>query len=588
MGGNRKQGENTIKSALKSIALNPMMTTEKSGIALFIQQCFENGMKNVVCSPGSRNAPIVIAIDEHPEMEAIVIHDERSAAFFAMGMIQQLGQPVGVVCTSGSAMLNYYPAVAEAYYQSIPLVVISADRPEEWVNQGDGQTIVQKEAYNNHILAENHINEYAITGDEQQQLVEIVNGAFDIAKIGWKGPIHFNIPISEPLYELVPDNTERYPTSRKENEMFALNTSEKELIQTTWKEKTKKLILCGQMEKNGAVLAKLNELAVDSSVAILVENSANLKSNKFVHCIDRTLVGISESEIEAFQPDVLITIGGAVVSKKIKQFLRNSEIKEHWRVGHAFPEMDTYRSLTYSFECSPFQFLTEMLKLDLKPHTSTFGNLWKQKDFLIQDKLVDYLPEIEFSDLKVIDTILDYIPENTNVHMGNSSVVRYCQLFEPIPSFNYFSNRGTSGIDGCTSTSAGVAFANQSKCNVILTGDISFFYDSNALWNDNLGNNLKIVLINNSGGGIFRIIDGPSKTKQLSKYFVAKHDYKAKDLCKGFGIEYLSASSNEEIENSMELFYSDSENGRPKLIEIFTPSESNDEVLKQFFNFIKS
>tara|TARA_B110000285_G_scaffold228503_1_gene291583 strand:- start:2203 stop:2901 length:699 start_codon:yes stop_codon:yes gene_type:complete len=232
--------------------------------------------------------------------------------------------------------------------------------------------------------------------------------------------------------------------------------------------------------------------------------------------------------------------------------------------------------------------MTEILKLDLQPHTSTFGNIWKQKDFVIQDKLVEYLPKIEHSDLKTIETILDYIPENSNLHMGNSSVVRYCQLFEPIGSFNYFSNRGTSGIDGCTSTSAGVAFANQSKCNIILTGDISFFYDSNALWNDNLGNNLKIVMINNRGGGIFKIIEGPSKTKQLSKYFEAKHDYNAKDLCKGFGIEYIEVSSNEEIENSMELFYSDSENGRPKLIEIFTPSESNDKVLKQFFNFIQS
>ena len=588
MDGNRKQGKNTIKSALKSIALNPMMTTEKSGVALFIQQCYENGMKNIVCSPGSRNAPIVIAIDEHPEMEAVVIHDERSAGFFAMGMAQQLGQPVGVVCTSGSAMLNYYPAVAEAYYQSIPLVVISADRPNEWVNQGDGQTIVQSGVYSNHIFAEEEIKEYANTVEEKEQLVQLVNQTFDTAKTGWKGPVHFNVPISEPLYNIVSNTSDRFSILERDKEIFELNKIEKELIQSTWKSKTKKLILCGQMEKNGAVLAKLNELAVDSSVAILIENTANLKSNKFVHCIDRTLVGITESEIESFQPDVLITIGGAVVSKKIKQFLRNSEIKEHWRIGHAFPEMDTYRALTHSFKCSPVEFMTAILKLDLQPHTSTFGNLWKQKDFVIQDKLVEYLPEIGHSDLKTIETILDYIPENSNLHMGNSSVVRYCQLFDPIGSFNYFSNRGTSGIDGCTSTSAGAAFANQSKCNVIITGDISFFYDSNALWNDNLGNNLKIVLINNSGGGIFKIIDGPSNTKQLSKYFEAKHNYKAKELCKGFGIEYFEASTNEEIENSMEAFYADSDNGRPKLIEVFTPSDSNDKVLKQFFNFIKS
>ncbi len=584
---NRKQGENTVKSALKSLALNPMITTEKSGVALFIQQCYENGMKNIVCSPGSRNAPIIIAIDEHPEMKAIVIHDERSAGFFAMGMAQQLGEPVGVVCTSGSAMLNYYPAVAEAYYQSIPLIIISADRPKELVNQGDGQTIVQLEVYKNHILAEEEIKEYVSTNQEKEQLILLVNQTFDIAKRGWKGPVHFNLPISEPLYRTVLNNNDRFSTLERKKDVFQLNQIEKELIRATWKSNSKKLILCGQMDKNGAVLAKLNELAVDSSVAILVENTANLKSNKFVHCIDRTLMGISESEVEEFLPDILITIGGAVVSKKIKEFLRNSDIKEHWRVGHAFPNMDTYKALTHSFECSPFEFLTEILKLELQPHTSTFGNLWKQKDFIIQDKLVDYFPEIGHSDLKTIETILDYIPENSNLHMGNSSVVRYCQLFDPIGSFNYFSNRGTSGIDGSTSTSAGVAFAGPSKCNVIITGDISFFYDSNALWNDYLGNNLKIVLINNSGGGIFKIIEGPSNTSQLSKYFEAKHNYKARDLCKGFGVEYFEASTNEQIENSMEEFYADSINGRPKLIEIFTPSDINDKVLKQFFNFIK-
>lgn len=565
-----------------------MITTEKSGVALFVQQCVENGMKHAVCSPGSRNAPLVIAIDEHPEIEAIVIHDERSAGFFAMGMAQQLNQPVGVVCTSGSAMLNYYPAVAEAYYQSIPLVVVSADRPKEWVNQGDGQTIVQTGVYENHILAQEEISEYVNTNNDKVEQVMLINSAFENAQTKWKGPIHFNVPISEPLYETVDREIDRFPIVPMEKEKFGISHIDKKSIETTWNSNSKKLILCGQLEKSAAILAKLNELAVDSSIAILVENTANLKSNKFVHCIDRTLMGITESEIEKFQPDVLITIGGAVISKRIKQFLRSSEIKEHWRVGYAFPKMDTYKALTKSFLTTPFEFFSEFLKLDLKPHTSTFGNLWKQKDFVIQDKLVDYIPTISFSDLKAIETVLDFIPENSNLHMGNSSVVRYCQLFDPIGSFNYFSNRGTSGIDGSTSAAAGVSFKSKNKCNVLITGDISFFYDSNALWNNNLGNNLKIVLINNSGGGIFKIIEGPDGTNQLSKYFEAKHDFKAKELCAGFGIEYLEASNTIEIEESMESFYSDSENNRPKLLEIFTPSELNDKVLKQFFNFIKS
>lgn len=563
-----------------------MITTDKSGISLFIHQCYLNGMRNVVCSPGSRNAALVIAIDEHPKMEAIVIHDERSAAFFAMGMSQQLKEPVGVVCTSGSAMLNYYPAVAEAYYQCIPLVVISADRPEEWINQGDGQTIVQNNVYENHIRFECLISEFTESdSDKLKQIVKIDSG-FQMANGSWKAPIHFNVPISEPMYATVKIDSFDFSKNNQPAKLdFSLFSEEKEMITDVWNSTKKKLILCGQMDKNGLLLQQLNELAVDSSVAFLVENTSNLKSNKFVHCIDRTLAGISEDEIADFQPDVLISVGGAIISKKIKMFLRNSDLKEHWRIGAEFPEMNTFQSLSHSFECKPTDFFSEILKLDTKKHLSSFGNKWKQRDFEIQDRLTDFLPSLDYSDLKVAETILDYIPENSVVHMGNSSIVRYCQLFDPIASFNYFSNRGTSGIDGSTSTAAGFALRSQ-KCNVLLTGDISFFYDSNALWNDNLTGNLRIVLINNAGGGIFRIIEGPSSTNQLEKFFEAKHNYKAEKLCEAFSIDYSSANSLEEIESRMMEFYQESTNERPKLLEIFTPSHVNDKTLKQFFNFI--
>lgn len=564
-----------------------MITTDKSGIHQFVHQCYLQGMKNVVCSPGSRNAALVIAIDEHPKMEAIVIHDERSAAFFAMGMSQKLNEPVGVLCTSGSAMLNYYPAVAEAYYQSIPLVVISADRPEEWVNQGDGQTIVQKDVYTNHIRFQTTIQEYTDTEEKTKSQNENIKQAFKLGNDTWKGPIHFNVPLSDPMYNTIKVDSYDFNEPIEENPIsFSFTSLEKEKIESTWNASNRKLILCGQMEKDGLLLQQLNELSVDSSVAFLVENTSNLKSNKFVHCIDRTLAGISEDEIESFQPDVLISIGGAVVSKRIKAFLRNSKIKEHWRIGCEFPEMDTFRSLSYSFKCKPTEFFSELIKLNCEKHLSSFGNKWKQRDYEIQSKLVDYVPTIEYSDLKVVETVLDYIPEDSIVHMGNSSVVRYCQLFDPIASFKYYSNRGTSGIDGCTSTAAG--YASQSKkCNVLLTGDISFLYDSNALWNDNLTENLRIILINNNGGGIFKIIDGPSSTDQLEKFFEAKHSYKAEKLCEAFNVDYFSASSAEEIENNMQPFYTDSTNSRPRLLEIFTPSDTNDVVLKSFFNHIK-
>ncbi len=564
-----------------------MRTTSKSGISAFVNECVKHGMRHVLCSPGSRNAPLVIAFDEHPAIETFVIHDERCAAFYAMGMAQQLNAPVGITCTSGSAMLNYYPAVAEAHYQSIPLVVISADRPEEWIDQGDGQTIVQKGVYTNHIRFEFTILEELNKDFTIDDLKNCVKIAFQKGHGNWKGPIHFNIPISEPLYKTVEaDNLdfEAYPSSIVEKE---ISTTEIDFIQNTWKNSERKLILCGQLPKNPYLLQKVIDLSNDSSVAILVENTSNLSHPAFIHCIDRTLEGITESELEKFNPDLLITIGGAVVSKRIKQFLRKATIAHHWKIGYDFPEMDTYRALTKSFEVSPAHFTLQLLAVKSEVQNSMYGARWKQLDFMCQEKIGSFFQTIPYSDLSVFETILDYIPEDSFLHMANSSVVRYCQLFDPIKSIHYFSNRGTSGIDGCTSTACGAALMSPSKCNVLITGDVSFFYDSNALWSNHLPANLRIILINNGGGGIFKIIPGPDSTKQSETFFEAKHPFKAEHICKAFGVHYSHAQSIQEVENNMEHFYEQSEDRMPKLIEITTPSELNPIVLKDFFNTIR-
>ncbi|MFT5860508.1 MAG: 2-succinyl-5-enolpyruvyl-6-hydroxy-3-cyclohexene-1-carboxylate synthase [Flavobacteriaceae bacterium] len=558
-------------------------TTNKSGISTFVDECTRNGLKHVVCSPGSRNAPIVIALDQHPDIQTIVVHDERSAAFYALGMSIQLGEPVGVVCTSGSAMLNYYPAVAEAYYQGVPLVVMSADRPVEWIDQGDGQTINQKGVYTKHIRTEVIISE---TIGEKDDLSEQVSSAFEAALVGWRGPIHFNFPLTEPLYDLEDVEWNRKPKIEHPSEGFSLSPSQKIELSKKWNDAPKKLILCGQLDRNPALRAKLLELSDDSSIAVLVENTSNLVGQRWVHCIDRTLSGISVEEIEAFQPDLLITLGDAIISKRIKSFLRDSTIKSHWRIGHAFPEMDTYRALTASFKSEPSTFIDELLKLELDRNQSDFGSKWKQRDFVIQENQKPFKQDITYSDLAVFDTLLDYLPENCHLHMANSSVIRYCQLFDPVPSINYFSNRGTSGIDGSSSTAAGVAIVSPESCNVLITGDVSFFYDSNALWNNHLPSNLRIFMINNEGGGIFRIIDGPRKSDQLEKYFEAHHTNKAEFICKAHDVGYVKADSVLEIEAQLESFFEESD--RPKLMEIFTPREVNDSILKLFFEAAKS
>ncbi len=560
-----------------------MQTTDKSGVSAFIQAAVHCGMKYVVCSPGSRNAPLVIAIDLHPDIETIVIHDERSAAFYAMGMAQQLNAPVGVVCTSGSAMLNYYPAVSEAYYQCIPLVVMSADRPKEWVNHGDGQTIVQRGVYTNHIRFQGDVAEF-VNGHQEETLVKDVINAFRIGNGHWKGPIHFNFPLSEPLYGVKEFVAVDLPASVQEEEVEVEIDDD---FKTAWESSTRKMILCGQMNPDPVVQHLLVELSDDSSVAVLVENTSNIQHQRFVHCIDRTLSAITPEVIARYQPEVLITLGGAIISKRIKKFLRDADVKVHCRVGHAFPEMDTYRKLTHSIEQKPSLFLKSLSQLGAQRNQSLFGASWKQLDYEMEGRIPSFLSVASYSDLTVFNLLLDFIPDNSVLHMANSSVVRYCQLFNPVRSIDYYANRGTSGIDGSTSTACGAAIIKSDRYNTLITGDVSFFYDSNALWSNHLTDNLRIILINNSGGGIFRIIDGPSGTDQLEKYFEAQHKHTAEFLCKAFGVDYLKAESLEDLEACMPEFYNRSDNDAPRLLEVFTPAEGNAQVLKDFFKLGK-
>jgi len=556
-----------------------MLSSDKKMVQCFVSACYEAGMDTVVCSPGSRNAPLVIAFDEHPMFQCYVVHDERSAAFIGMGLAQQLNKPVGIVCTSGSAMLNYYPAVAEAYYQRIPLVVISADRPLKWINQGDGQTIVQRGVYSNHIDSECYLEE-TTTGIREKVLK-----TFEAIAFYSKGPVHFNIALEEPLYqtEIISDQLPQRINWLKnfDKELFI----DRKVLEAGL-QLPKKMILVGQMPKNEGFHELLLTLAADVSFAILVENTANAVSMKWIHCIDRTLQNISDEQLKDFAPDLLISFGGMIVSKRIKSFLRKFRPKMHWKVGYDFPEMNTYQALTHSFECTPTVFLRKLLDIKSDIIANNFGGKWKQIDFIAQNKFVNYLQNTPYSDLKVFELLLDCVPDNTYIHMGNSSVIRYCQLFDPVPSMQYFSNRGTSGIDGSVSTALGAALAKLNTLHVLIVGDISFFYDSNALWNVYSLPNLRIIIINNGGGGMFNILKESRNTKQNKQFFEAKHSFSAKYIAKTFDIDYFVATNENELLECMPQFYQQDENRGLKLLEIFTDKVDNHLILDDCLNSI--
>ena len=561
-----------------------MKSSAKTQVQFLVQQAVVLGLKYVVCSPGSRNAPLVIAFNQHPEIECIVIPDERSAAFHAIGMAQQTNDLVAVCCTSGSAALNYYPAIAEAYYQQIPLIVFTADRPLAWVDQGDGQTIVQDAVFKNHIRFSTTVPENKWEKEHVWYVKRQISEAFYRANGIVKGPIHINLPFSEPLYQQVEieEINENLPiTILESNEQ--LSDNQLKILKKSWGNYSKKMILCGQMLPNEGLENVLKLLAEDTSVLVLVENTSNLIDRNFIHCIDRTLEGIKESELTDFAPDLLIVLGGAIVSKKIKSYLRKYTPYEIWKVGADFPFMDTFQNLTFSINVNSTSFLKEFIALEKLP-TSNYRNKWKQVDYVNKDKAIDFIEkQVAFTDLIANHIILDYLPENSILHLGNSSVVRYAQLFDPVRTITTFCNRGTSGIDGSTSTAGGAAYIQKDKCNTLITGDISFFYDSNAFFNRLHIANLRIFLINNDGGGIFKIIPGPDTTVELNDFFVFNHGYSAEYICKAFEITYYNANSIFDLENQMEDFYAFSSNNKPKLMEVFTDSTLNDTVLKHYF-----
>lgn len=560
-----------------------MITTNHKHVAHLAEICYQHGLRHVVVSPGSRNAPLIIAFDEHPGIKTWLIHDERSAAFFALGLIDATGEPVAVTCTSGSAPLNYAPAIAEAYYRRKPLLILTADRPLLLVDQGDGQTIRQKNVFTNYIKASFELPDFSVETDLSLS-DKIVNDAIHELKKNARGPVHVNIPLNEPLYGRAELTTkpavENLPTSEKQ-----LSLPEKNTIENIWKDSDKKLILVGQLDPDAALLRELMPLLGDPSVALLVENTSNLYNfSKIVHCIDRTLALISDEEAINFKPDLLITCGGAVISKKIKAFFRKNKPKVTWRVGEYLFEEDTFQSLTQSFDVNEKSFFNYVASIDYLPRTN-YGDHWKQKDFLAREQHDVFLDKSNWSDFAVFKQLLDVLPENISLHMANSSVVRYCQLFDPAQDIRYYANRGVSGIDGSTSTAVGFAVADSTHVNVLITGDISFLYDSNALWNKYLPDNLKIIVINNGGGAIFKILDGPSESPQAD-YFFSPYEADLKSLCLAFNLKYLSASDATGLDKALNTAFVD-EHNTACVIEVKTFSQKNEEVLKNYFTFLR-
>jgi len=575
-----------------------------------VQLCKTKNIKHIVISPGSRNAPLTIGFTNDTFFNCYSIVDERCAAFFALGIAQQLQEPTAVVCTSGSALLNYYPAVSEAFFSDIPLIVLSADRPKHLVGIGDGQTINQKFVFENHILYSANLKldlKDDISKSEKEELPifknleskferllglqkgiqtyneEQINKAINLANIN-KGPVHINVPFYEPLYEISETlsvspqiiDLEVVPEIIEDNVLhFCIER---------WNTASKKMVLVGVNAPNAIEQKWLDIFAEDDSVIVLTETTSNLHHPSFFPSIDKLIAPLTEDEKKQLQPDILMTFGGLIVSKKIKQFLRKYQPDHHWHIDSKIAN-NTFFCLDNHIKKTPndfFEVFLPRIKYNIK---SNYNATWLGVREYRTKMHRAYVKTIPFSDFKVFNAVLKSIPRDYILQSGNSSTIRYTQLFKINKTVEVFCNRGTSGIDGSTSTAIGCAVANNVKPTVCVTGDLSFFYDSNALWNNYIPKNFRIIIVNNEGGGIFRILPGHKNTENFDTYFETNHHLTAENLCKMYGFQYESIIDENILKSSLETFYLD--DGHPKLLEIFTPKRINDEVLLNYFEFVK-
>ncbi|MBP1612967.1 MAG: 2-oxoglutarate decarboxylase [Bacteroidetes bacterium] len=553
------------------------MYSDKKNILQLVALLRAHNVTKVVLCPGSRNAPIIHTLINHPSFTCYSVTDERSAGFFALGLALHGGQPAAVCCTSGTALLNLHPAVAEAFYQNVPLIVISADRPAPWIGQMDGQTLPQPGVFN--ALVKKSVNLPEIHTDEDEWYCNrLINEALIELNHHGKGPVHINVPVSEPLFQF---NTEELPEVRVMTRYQGLNVYDRnynELIDRLNKY-NKRMVIVGQMNLIYLFEKKYSKLLY-KHFAWLTEHIGNQTIPGLpIKNFDAALYTMSEEIEEQMVPELLITYGGHVVSKRLKKFLRQHPPKEHWHVSPDGEVVDLYGSLTTIIEIDPFEFLEKIASL-LDTKTPEYPRMWENYCKRIPT------PELPYSEISAIGSLIQSLPIKCALHLANSSSIRYAQLFNLPSTVEVCCNRGTSGIEGSLSTAIGYATASD-KLNFVVIGDLSFFYDMNALWNDHFSCNLRILLLNNGGGEIFQTLPGLDLSTDSHRFVVATHKTSAHGWAEERGFLYQKVKDGEQLTEAMKLFTQPELLTQPVLMEVFTNKEEDARLLKDYYHQLK-
>jgi len=552
----------------------------RQGIKNLPEICFQQGVRKVIIAPGSRNAPLILAFTDHPGLECLSITDERSAAYFATGIAQHSAEPVALVCTSGTAVLNFAPAIAEAYYQNLSLIVITADRAAETIDQADGQTIRQANIYANYIKTCVELPVETILADDLAFSDRQISQAIDISMTSPCGPVQINVPLREPIYQALPEQHSQPKIIKTLSAEVTISADSLLKLSEAWISYSKKLIIIGVQPKNESLNELAALLSAEPDVVVVGENLSNISGEHIICRPEVFFASLSEDEKETYQPDLLITIGHSAISKQMKLFLKAHRPFEHWQFESSLPYADTYKSLTTII---PGKAVGILDKMPLGKKASDFAGIYQQQMQTIGKRHDSFVENAPLSDMSVVTQLLKLVPTGTIMQLANSTSVRWTQLFPTRDDLSYFCNRGTSGIDGSLSTAAGFAFSS-GQPTLFLTGDLSFIYDSNGLWNNYMKGNFKTIVMNNNGGNIFKFIGDSQFMSGCEKYFTTPHHVNVKSLVEAYGLEYFGCNQIEGLgDNLIALFNS----SKASVLEVFTDAELNTENYKGYFENIR-
>ncbi len=562
-----------------------MKDTEKDYCRILLNVMEEKGVRDAVASPGTRNAPLLISLSYRENIRTYVVTDERNAAFMALGMALVSRRPVILTCTSGTALYNYAPAIAEAYYQGIPLIIISADRPYDWIDQNDSQTLIQpgalspivKKSFDIPVENREHKADWFVN--------RIANEAVILSMEGKPGPVHINIQFDAPLscVDEFSGRPERIVSTISPSPFIRPNEMDDLVRRLAGK---KIMVIAGFMPPDASLNRSISLFASLPGVVLMCETISNIHIEGNIHAVDNVLSGLSAEKKSELAPDIVISIGGALISGILKGYIREYAC-EVWTLGDTYFGIDTFCNLSLHIDVAPeFFFKALFYKLHRKyeknegyiPTLLEYSGTWKQtreKQLKIREEFIN---NSEWSELRAFRYILGNIPHDWNLFLSNGTAVRYAQLFSQNLPHACYANRGVSGIEGTNATALGCAIAYR-RNTLLITGDMSFAYSPGIMGYDYIPSGFKIVIINNKGGGIFRFISPTRYIEHRDRFFCADPRVPVEGLAIAYGWKYFKADSEEELQKRFPDFISCPENA---ILEITVDEEYSAAILRKY------